>query len=80
MSTDKHTTPATASSASDDERSSNADPNSKKMPPKKDDSLEERGKSGPSHRDQAGHAGSGDDAELQSTERSQSDRAAGKSS
>lgn len=32
------------------------------------------------HRDQAGHAGSGDDAELQSRAASRSDRAAGSSS
>lgn len=80
MSTDEGTPKAKDAKTPDDARSDKADPKSQQLPPVKNDPRDEPGDVGSPHKGQAGHAGSGDDAELQSIGQSQSDRAAGKSS
>lgn len=80
MSKDERTPAATEPSALDEARSGKAVPGSEHLPPVQDDPDDEPGSAGSPHRGQAGHGGSGGDAELQSVGQSQSDRAAGKSS
>lgn len=80
MSTDKRAKTATEPSALEVARSSTVIPDSLHLPPVQNDLEDEPGDAGSPHKGQAGHAGSGDAAALNSVGQSQSDRAAGKSS
>lgn len=66
--------------ALEEARSSDAVPGDQQLPPLEHGKRNEPGTAGEPHHGQAGHAGSGKDAELESVGQSQSDRAAGKSS
>lgn len=80
MSKGKRKPKATEPSALDEARSRDAAPEIVDLPPVQGDPRDEPGNAKSRRKGQAGHAGSGKDAELQSVRRSQSDRAAGKSS
>lgn len=80
MTTDKRISEATEPSALDEARSGKAVPDPRHLPPVEGDPRDEPGSAGSPHQGQTGHAGSGQDAELQSVGQSQSDRAAGSSS
>ncbi len=80
MSITEPTHQATEPSAPDEARSPDAIPGSQHLPPVQGDQSDEPGNAGSPHHGQSGHGGSGQDADLQSVGKSQSDRAAGSSS
>ncbi|MBA3579607.1 MAG: hypothetical protein H0W42_06410 [Gemmatimonadaceae bacterium] len=80
MSTNERTPEVTKPGALDEVRSTDAVPGSRNLPPVEGDLSDEPGNAGSPHHGQSGHGGSGQDAELQSAGKSQSDRAAGSSS
>lgn len=80
MKDDKSGNEAREPSALEEARSSSATPGNQHLPPVQHSKEGEPGTVDEPHHGQAGHAGSGKDAELESVGQSQSDRAAGKSS
>ncbi|MDQ2667318.1 MAG: hypothetical protein M3Z05_15070 [Gemmatimonadota bacterium] len=80
MSKEENSSKATEPTALAEAQSRKAVPGSQHLPPVQGDQRNEPGNAGSPHHGQSGHAGSGEDADVQSIGQSQSDRAAGKSS